>query len=168
MSRYAGIICDDYAAGPGVNVSFFTQGCPHKCVGCHNPETWDPQGGAVFDEAVLQHLDYLLTKNNILRGLSIMGGEPLAPYNVDLTLSVVNYVKSLHPTIKIYLWTGYVFDDLKTREDFDKIKQIISQVEWVMDGPYDKTLTEEKKPFRGSSNQRMLTFDKNFDIIEVN
>lgn len=80
--RYAGINPNDFSAAPGVSVSFFTQGCPHKCSGCHNPETWDFNGGKEFDTEAAIELEKALTANNVVRNLCLMGGEPLCKENL--------------------------------------------------------------------------------------
>ena len=77
--RYSGVIYNDVTAAPGLSVSFFTQGCPHRCVGCHNPETWDFNGGKEFTPEVLENIISKLSAQHIQRNLCIMGGEPLAP-----------------------------------------------------------------------------------------
>ena len=74
--RYAGLIKNDIAAGPGLCTTFFTQGCPHHCSGCHNPETWDYEGGKEFTPEVIDEIVEALTAQGIERKLCIMGGEP--------------------------------------------------------------------------------------------
>ena len=82
--RYAGLNKNDMINGKGVCVSVWLQGCPHKCSGCHNPETWDPQGGTEINRDVLiEKIKKAITANGIIRNVSILGGEPLAPYNID-------------------------------------------------------------------------------------
>jgi pyruvate-formate lyase-activating enzyme len=78
--RYSGIIRNDLAAAPGVSVSFFTQGCPHRCKGCHNPETWDFEGGKEFTPKVLEEIYEALGANNINRSFCIMGGAGVLAY----------------------------------------------------------------------------------------
>ena len=75
--RYAGIIRNDVAAGQGVNVTFFVQGCEQHCPGCHNPETWDFDGGYEFTQETLDDIIKSLKANGVQRNLSLMGGEPL-------------------------------------------------------------------------------------------
>ena len=75
--RYAGLIRNDFSAAPGISVSFFTQGCPNHCLGCHNPETWDFNGGKEFTYDILNEIVDALTANGVKRSLSILGGEPL-------------------------------------------------------------------------------------------
>jgi anaerobic ribonucleoside-triphosphate reductase activating protein len=87
--RYAGIIKNDIAAGEGVNVTFFTQGCPFHCVGCHNPQTWDFLGGKEFTADTLKEIINDLNANGVQRNLSIMGGEPLCAENLFITDLVI-------------------------------------------------------------------------------
>ena len=72
--KYAGIIKNDLAAGPGVCVSFFTQGCPHHCPGCHNPETWEFDGGKEFTPIVIEEIDIALDANGVHRDFCLLGG----------------------------------------------------------------------------------------------
>lgn len=152
--RYAGIIKNDFTAAPGVCVTFFTQGCPHKCEGCHNPETWDFDGGQEFTPEVLDKIIESLTANNIKRNLCIMGGEPLCNENLFLTNLVINHVIEKCPDIEIYLWTGYYLDDL----DFsnNRIIQILDQIDYLIDGPFEKDKRDITLFMRGSSNQHIL------------
>ena len=120
--RFAGIIKNDFAAAPGVCVTFFTQGCPHHCEGCHNPETWNPEGGYEFTNETVDDIIKALTANGIHRNLCIMGGEPLCPDNQFLTYMVINEVKSHLPETKIYLWTGYTIEELKKSNNLIRIK----------------------------------------------
>ena len=110
--RYAGLNRNDMSAAPGVSVSFFTQGCPHHCKGCHNPETWDFDGGKEFTFNTLNEIMSSLTANGIVRSLAIMGGEPLCEQNAFLTLLVCKTIKEKMPYIKIYIWTGYYYNNI--------------------------------------------------------
>ena len=110
--RYAGLITNDLTAAPGISVSFFTQGCPHKCKGCHNPETWDFEGGKEFTPQVLDSIVEALTANNITRSFCVMGGEPLCDENLFLTNLVISHIREKVPGVKIYVWTGYYYEDL--------------------------------------------------------
>lgn len=82
--KYAGLIKNDIAAAPGLCVTFFTQGCPHRCPECHNPETWDFEGGLEYTEETIQEILNALTDRDIHRDFCIMGGEPLCPQNQKL------------------------------------------------------------------------------------
>ena len=135
--RYAGIIKNDFSAAPGTSVTFFTQGCPHRCEGCHNPETWDFEGGEEVTHDTILEVIEAITANGLHRNLCIMGGEPLCPENQFLTNLIINSVKEKLPDTKIYLWTGYYLEDLDMSNN--RIKSILEQVDCLIDGPYDKT-----------------------------
>lgn len=152
--RYAGIIKNDFSAAPGTSVTFFTQGCPHKCEGCHNPETWDFEGGEEVTHDTILEVIEAITANGLHRNLCIMGGEPLCPENQFLTNLIINSVKEKLPDTKIYLWTGYCLEDLDMSNN--RIKSILEQVDCLIDGPYDKTKRDVSLFMRGSSNQRIL------------
>lgn len=152
--RYAGIIKNDFSAAPGISVTFFTQGCPHRCEGCHNPETWDFEGGEEVTHDTILEVIEAITANGLHRNLCIMGGEPLCPENQFLTNLIINSVKEKLPDTKIYLWTGYCLEDLDMTNN--RIKSILEQVDCLIDGPYDKTKRDVSLFMRGSSNQRIL------------
>jgi anaerobic ribonucleoside-triphosphate reductase activating protein len=152
--RYAGIIKNDFSAAPGTSVTFFTQGCPHRCEGCHNPETWDFEGGEEVTHDTILEVIEAITANGLHRNLCIMGGEPLCPENQFLTNLIINSVKEKLPDTKIYLWTGYCLEDLDMSNN--RVKSILEQVDCLIDGPYDKTKRDVSLFMRGSSNQRIL------------
>ena len=152
--RYAGIIKNDFSAAPGTSVTFFTQGCPLSCEGCHNPETWDFEGGEEVTHDTILEVIEAITANGLHRNLCIMGGEPLCPENQFLTNLIINSVKEKLPDTKIYLWTGYCLEDLDMTNN--RIKSILEQVDCLIDGPYDKTKRDVSLFMRGSSNQRIL------------
>ena len=156
--RYAGIIKNDFSAAPGVSVTFYTQGCPHHCFGCHNPETWDFEGGKEFTPEVIDEILEALTANNIMRSLAIQGGEPLCVENEFLTLLIVKTVKEKFPDVKIYIWTGYYFNSLPNTP---YIKQILELTDCLVDGPYIEEERDITLPMRGSRNQNIIYFDNN-------
>lgn len=155
--RYAGMVKNDIAAGEGVNVSFFTQGCPFKCKGCHNPQTWDFSGGKEFSPATLTELLDALSANGVKRNLSIMGGEPLCEENIFLVSLIILSVKEQFPDIKIYVWTGYTYEDLQIRSQLEpKIKTILDNIDYLIDGPFILEERDITLAMRGSRNQRIL------------
>lgn len=87
--RYAGIIYDDTAAAPGLCLSFYAQGCDLHCPGCHNPETWNFDGGYEFTAKTMDRIIEGIGKNNIERNFAILGGEPLNPKNQFLIAMIV-------------------------------------------------------------------------------
>jgi anaerobic ribonucleoside-triphosphate reductase activating protein len=158
--RYSGIIRNDLAAAPGVSVSFFTQGCPHRCKGCHNPETWDFEGGKEFTPQVLNEIYDALCANGIERNFCVMGGEPLCDENLFLTLLVLKEVKQHFPQVKIYLWTGYYYEDLIKRNE-TYTNQILEYIDVLIDGPYIESKRDITLPLRGSSNQSIIYLGEN-------
>ena len=156
--QYAGIIKNDFAAAPGVCTTFFTQGCPHHCPGCHNPETWDFKGGKEFTPEVIDELLEALQANGIKRKLCIMGGEPLCPENQFLTYLVIKSIKDKLPETEVYIWTGYNLDDLINHHDKPdvRIKQILELTTAVIDGPYIAAERDITLAMRGSRNQRIF------------
>lgn len=158
--RYAGINYNDMSAAPGVSVTLFTQGCPHHCKGCHNPETWNYQGGKEFTPEVLQNIVKALRANNIKRSFCIMGGEPLCEQNTLLTLMTIQYVKQRLPETKIYIWTGYCYNDLIQSND-PKIKLILQEIDVLIDEPYIEELRDITLKMRGSSNQKIIYLKEN-------
>ena len=159
--RYAGLIHNDFSAAPGVSVSFFTQGCPHHCPGCYNPETWDFDGGKEFTYDVLNEIEESLFANGISRSLAIMGGEPLCEQNIFLTLLIVKTIKEKFPDVKIYIWSGYTYDYLMSRITNNlHLKQVLDYADFLIDGPYVEELRDISLPMRGSSNQKIIDLRK--------
>jgi anaerobic ribonucleoside-triphosphate reductase activating protein len=157
--KYSGIIENDFTAAPGVSVSFFTQGCPHRCVGCHNPETWDFNGGKDFTSEVLDNIIAALTANGLKRNLCIMGGEPLCEQNISLTHLVISNVKEKIQDVKVYIWTGYIYENL-LKNASSELQKILAETDVLIDGPYIESLRDITLPMRGSSNQRIIELKK--------
>ena len=153
--KYAGILKNDFSAAPGVSVSFFTQGCPHHCRGCQNPETWDFYGGKEFTPDLYDEIINSLTVQGIKRNFCVMGGEPLCSENEFLTLLVIKYVKEHLPETPIYIWTGYTYEELLRRHSL-RITQILELTDYLIDGPYIEDLRDITLSMRGSSNQRII------------
>ena len=163
--RYAGIIENDVVNGEGVCVSLFTQGCPHRCKGCFNPETWDFESGIEEDIKLLTlKIMNLIQRNGIQRNLSILGGEPLCLENRMQVNFIIKYIKEKFPDIKIFLWTGYTIEKLVKKNDL-YINEILKTVDVVIDGPFIEEEHDITLKLRGSKNQRILTKEKIYDII---
>lgn len=159
--KYSGLILNDMAAAPGVSVSFFVQGCPHRCKGCFNPETWNFTGGKEFTNEVLEKIINGLTANGIERSLCILGGEPLCPENAPLTELVINEVKKKLPDVKVYIWTGYIYENIAERAD---LANILQQTHCLVDGPFILEERDITLKMRGSRNQRIIFLDKSKNI----
>lgn len=153
--RYADIIYNDFTAGDGVSLTFFVQGCPIRCKGCHNPELQSFGGGYLFDGEVLNNIIKGLTANGIQRNLCVMGGEPLCEENKFLTYMVIEKVKSELPDTPVYIWTGYTLEDIANRND-DRVNKILALTDYLIDGPYIEEERDTTLKMRGSKNQRIL------------
>ena len=159
--RYAGINYNDFTAAPGVSVSFFTQGCPHRCKGCHNPETWDFDGGKEFTPQVLDEIIEALTANGIVRSFCLMGGEPLCEENIFLSHLVLSYIREKIPGVKIYIWTGFIYENL-LKNSSPQLQKILEMADVLVDGPYIEELRDITLPLRGSSNQRIIELKESY------
>ena len=159
--KYSGLILNDISAAPGLCVSFFTQGCPHRCPGCHNPETWGFDGGLEFTDETLNEIINGLTAQNIKRDLCIMGGEPLCEENALLTFTVIEQVKYYVPDTKIYIWTGYTIEELLNTQNLFIIESL-RRADVLIDGPYIEAERDITLSMRGSRNQRILDLKKYF------
>ena len=157
--KYSGLLRNDLAAAPGVSVSFFTQGCPHRCKGCHNPETWEFGKGKEFTSDTLKQIINGLTAQDIQRDLCIMGGEPLCDENAFLTYLVIKEVKEKVPDAKIYIWTGYTYEELE-RSCHPQIIRSLELADFLIDGPYIEEERDITLAMRGSRNQRIIDLKK--------
>lgn len=157
--RIAGIIendivdCDD-----GIAVSLWTVGCPHHCKGCHNQNLWDYDAGQDIPiKTVINEIKEKINKNGIMRNFSVLGGEPLDSQNIKDVDEVLKEVRAAYPNIKIYLWTGYTFEELSERED---AQNVLKNVDVLIEGRYIEELRADL-PLRGSSNQRVYINGEN-------
>lgn len=157
--RYSGLILNDITAAPGLCVSFFTQGCPHHCPGCHNPDTWSFEGGKQFSNRTLDEIITGLTAQGIQRDLCIMGGEPLCEDNAFLTHMVIQEVRKKVPRAKIYIWSGYVYEDL-LRSTNPHVRGALELADVLIDGPYVAAQRDLTLDMRGSRNQRIIDLHK--------
>lgn len=150
--RYAGLDKNDIVNGKGFNVSFWVQYCPHRCKGCHNPETWSRTGGILADyDNLLEEIVKAISANGIERNFSILGGEPLCEENIDLVNKLVLDIKKIFPKILIFCWTGYTFEDLvKTK------KELLNNIDILIDGKFVLEERDITLKLRGSKNQRVI------------
>ena len=155
MDRYAGLITNDFVNGTGVCVSFWTQGCPHRCPGCHNPETWDFEGGKELPTDIKGQIIKAICANGIIGNFSILGGEPLCPQNLEEVDNIITSVRTAFPHIKIFIWTGYTLEELQKIKNFHIIN-ILSQIDVLIDGLYKEDEKDITLELRGSKNQRIL------------
>lgn len=157
--KYAGLMENDFSDGSGVTVSLWTQGCPHHCPGCHNPETWDFNGGYDVPDDIRGQIVKAISANGITRNFSILGGEPLCEENIDFVLNILNAVRIAYPNIKIYIWSGYTLKELLDKQD-ERILKILKQCNFLIDGKYEQNLRDITLSLRGSSNQNVICLDE--------
>lgn len=155
MSRLAGINKNDVVNGEGICVSVFLQGCPWRCKGCHNPETWFEDGGEEIqdEDLFINNILYYIKQNGILRNFSLLGGEPLYDTNIKLSLKILEKVKETYPTIKTYVWTGATMEWLETHYEMDKV---LENIDVLIVGPYIEGQRDITLNLRGSKNQQVL------------
>lgn len=155
MQRYAGLMTNDFANGTGVCVSFWTQGCPHHCKGCQNPETWDFKGGLELPTDIRGQIIKAICANGITRNFSVLGGEPLCSQNIEEVDQIITSVRAAFPQIKIFVWTGYTLEELQ-KEKNEHIINILSKIDILIDGKYEEKQRDITLELRGSKNQRIL------------
>lgn len=156
--NYATIKKTDVANGPGVRVSLFVSGCTHHCKGCFNSVAWDFQYGQAYTLETEQEILQALAPDYI-RGLSLLGGEPMEPQNRATVLSLVKKVRGIYPRKTIWCYTGYDFDKdlLAWMEAGDPvITKLLPLLDVIVDGEYKEECRNLRLPFRGSENQRIL------------
>ena len=147
--RYNKVRKMDISDGPGIRVSIFMQGCTFHCKNCFNPETHDFMGGEEFTEETIQEVLKLCENENI-EGLSILGGEPMHPLNIDGTTKLAKAFKEKFPNKNIWAWSGFLFDrDLQGKE-------VLNYLDVLVDGQYVDELHDPRLKYCGSSNQRVI------------
>lgn len=160
--RFSKIKDNDIANGIGITMSIWTQGCPHHCGGCFNKETWDFNLGKEFTNDDLNYIISNIDSFNVKRNLSVLGGEPLCPQNVEGVINLCREFKKVYPNKLIYLWTGYTIEEFNQKQ-----KQILEYVDFIIDGKFEETKKNLNLKLRGSSNQRILDVKNNEFIGEI-
>lgn len=167
--RLAGLKTNDCVDGEGITVSLWTQGCPHRCPGCHNPETWDFEGGYEdSSNSIKGEIIKAISENGILRNFSVLGGEPLCDSNIEEVRSIIVAVRAAYPSIKIFLWTGYSYEELIKRNN-TCINDILKKVDILIDGRFIQEERDLTLYLRGSRNQRVINLKemREKDISEI-
>jgi len=145
--RIAGIVNDSIVDGPGLRLTVFTQGCPHRCPGCHNPQSHDYNSGEIMDiDSILQ----TARENILLDGVTLSGGEPFAQPEACTAIA-----KGAHEMgLNVWCYSGYTFEQLLngTPEQLELLRNI----DVLVDGPFIMAQKTMNLPFRGSANQRIL------------
>lgn len=156
--NYCAIKDCDVADGPGVRVTLFVSGCTNHCEGCFQPQTWDFDYGEPYTPDTQTHLLSLLGRPYI-RGLTLLGGEPMEPANQPSVLSLMRAVRESLPGKDIWLYSGFTFEALTcpgSRCHTGVTGEILSLADVLVDGPFILAKKDLMLRFRGSSNQRLL------------
>ena len=146
--QYHNITKDDMLNGDGLRVVLWVAGCGHACPGCHNPITWDENGGLPFDEAAKQEIFNELSKDYVA-GVTFSGGDPLYPANREQIGALAQEIRARFPVKTIWLYTGYRFEQI-TGLPF------LAAIDVVVDGPFIEAQKNTQLHWRGSANQRVI------------
>ena len=146
--RYHNITTDDMLNGDGLRTVLWAAGCTHRCEGCHNPITWDIDGGIPFDEAAERELFEKLAPEHI-SGLTFSGGDPLHPHNRIEVTRLARKCRELFPEKTIWLYTGFLWEDISSLD-------IVPLLDVVVDGEFVKSLFDARLHWKGSGNQRVI------------
>ncbi len=150
--RIAGILRDSIVDGPGLRYVIFTQGCPHNCEGCHNPQTHDFEAG---EEADTQQIIKEIFENRMISGVTFSGGEPFCQAE-----SLVPVAKALKEKGKhLMIYTGYLYETLQGMAD-ENVHRLLQLADILVDGPFVLAQRDLTLPYRGSENQRVIDLVK--------
>jgi len=148
--RLSGFTRESVVDGPGIRAVVFAQGCPHHCPGCHNPETWDPEGGY---ELALDDILYMIENNGLLQGVTLTGGEPF--FQPEAMSELAERIKS--GGLDVVTYTGYTIEELlELGEGNPAILRLLKCTDILIDGPYRQKERDLSLAFRGSRNQRLI------------
>lgn len=161
--NYAKITKHDIANGRGVRVVLWVSGCSHHCIGCHNPETWDDNYGNRFEPRDLSEIITLL-REDWISGLTLSGGDPLKPSNIEVCTIIAACAKVNAPNKDVWCWTGYTWEDIISRSDCSDILQYIDV---LVDGEFVQDKYDISLKWRGSSNQRVIDVKKSLQTGNV-
>lgn len=155
--NYANIKRTDVANGPGIRVSLFVSGCTHGCRGCFNKEAWDFHYGEEYTALVEEEILRLLAPDYI-RGLSVLGGEPMEPQNREAVLGLLRKVRQRYPQKDIWCYTGYDYekDILSWAQQQEAVRELLSLIDVLVDGEFVEERKNLRLAFQGSENQRLI------------
>ncbi|MCM1006419.1 MAG: anaerobic ribonucleoside-triphosphate reductase activating protein [Ruminococcus flavefaciens] len=147
--RIAGTVNDSIVDGPGIRFTIFTQGCPHKCEGCHNPQTHDFNGGEIVEaDEIIEKIK----KNPLLDGVTFSGGEPFC--QAEALADIGRKIKAIG--LNIITYTGYTFEELYENREKNHWNDLLSVTDFLIDGKFILSQKDWNLKFRGSSNQRYI------------
>lgn len=152
--RYNKIRKMDVSNGPGIRVSIFLQGCEFHCKNCFNPETWSFKSGKEFTNETINKILELSDKETV-SGLSILGGEPMHPKNIEGTIELAKKFKEKFPKKTVWVWSGFLYEDVLKRDP-----EVFNYIDVMVDGQYVDELHDPTLRWKGSSNKRVIDIKK--------
>ncbi len=155
--RIAGAVPESIVDGPGIRYTIFTQGCPFRCPGCHNPQAQPLNGGM---EVKLSVLYQEIKANPLIKGVTYSGGEPFIQTRPLIALSKVLRAEGY----SLWSYSGYTFDKLSS--DFMQ-RELLQYLDVVVDGPFVQAKHSLDLDFRGSSNQRIIDVQQSLQCGKV-
>ena len=147
MLDLSGIVSDSIVDGPGIRTTIFSQGCPHHCEGCHNPETWEFGCGTPVEEADIVNI---VRSNPLCRGVTFSGGEPFAQAEGFSKLAALLKEQGY----EVASYSGYTFEQLLHGTPAQR--KLLETIDVLIDGPFIQAEKSLELSFRGSRNQRIL------------
>ena len=166
---YGAIKNCDIANGLGVRVSLFVSGCRNRCPGCFQPETWAFDYGQPFSKETEDHILELL-RPDYINGLTLLGGDPFEPESQRVLLPFLRRVKEACPDKDIWAYTGYTWEQLISgthRVSLPETKELLSQIDTLVDGPFILAQKNIRLRFRGSENQRIIDVKRSLGVGQV-
>lgn len=166
---YGAIKNCDIANGLGVRVSLFVSGCRNRCPGCFQPETWAFDYGQPFSKETEDHILELL-RPDYINGLTLLGGDPFEPESQRVLLPFLRRVKEACPDKDIWAYTGYTWEQLISgthRVSLPETKELLSQIDTLVDGPFILAQKNIRLRFRGSENQRIINVKRSLGAGQV-
>ena len=157
--NYHNITKDDMLNGEGLRVVLWVSGCTHHCFNCQNPITWDVAGGLLFDEEAEKELFEELSKSHI-DGITFSGGDPLHPFNREEVFRLIKKVRQELPQKTIWLYTGFLWEEIKDIPE-------IADIDVLCEGKFVQELLDNRIPWVGSTNQRVMNVKKSLETGEV-
>lgn len=159
--RYAGKTSESIVDGPGIRYTLYVQGCPHKCEGCHNPQTHDFNGGSLKDTDDIYNE---IMENPLLDGVTFSGGEPFCQAEQLADLGE----KLKKSGLNIVVYTGFTFEYLTSHSnDENGYMKLLNVADYLIDGKFVLSLKSYEARFRGSTNQRIIDVKKSLESKEV-
>ena len=157
--NYHNILHDNMLNGEGLGVVLFVSGCERHCKGCQNPETWDKNSGIPFGAEEVAEI-FMELSESYISGLTLVGGEPLLPCNVETLTELCKEVKDTFPDKTIWCYTGFKYEEVKELD-------IMNYIDVLLDGEFIQELADEKIKWVGSSNQRVIDVKKTKEKGEI-